>query len=248
VILAPIAALVFTAGTASAVATTDLDRGVQLFNDFEDAKAEVALRAFVASAPPPVAAQLAKAHLYLGLIAFQALDADRARTEFSAAVKQAPAIELPFGVSPKARLLFEQVQRETIEQEARAKANVPPARPRTEVPAQAAPPPPENPSRAPAYVLGAIGLAGLAAGGVFGALCESDLSTSKDPTIGVSNAAAKNSSAGAEGLAADIAFAAGGALALTAVFLWFAEAPHDTQAVVTPLPSGGATLEVLGRF
>jgi hypothetical protein len=235
---APLAALILAAAGA------DLERGIQLFNNFEDAKAEAVLRAFAATSPPPSAEQLGKAHLYLGLIAFQALDSDKARAEFAFAVRVAPAIEVPYGVSPKARLLFEQVQRETIEQEARTKAARPPPQRAAEVP----PAPPESPSRVPAYLLGGIGLAGVAAGCIVGAIAASDLSASKNLATPVDVAAAKNSSAGTEGLTADILFAAGGTLAAIGVVLWFVEAPHDVQAAVTPLPSGGAAMLVSGSF
>jgi hypothetical protein len=234
-VIAALALLVSATGS-------DLDRGIQLFADFEDAKAEAVLRAYLKTSPP--AAEAAKTHLYLGLIAFNALDSDKARREFAEAIRTTPSIELPYGVSPKARLLFDQVQRETIEQEARTK--VPAGRPRGEAEAEA--PPPR--SRAPAYIVGAIGLAGIAAGGILGALAASDLSAGQNKMGGIQiqTALADTSRAGTEGLTADILFGVGGAAVITGIILWIVEAPGDAPTVGVAPNGSGASVQVLGRF
>ncbi len=223
-------------------AGSELDRGIQLFADFEDAKAEAVLSAYLKTSPSP--AQAARTHLYLGLISFNALDSEKARREFAEAIRITPAIELPYGVSPKARLLFEQVQRETMEQEARTR--VPAGRLRLETASAQAPPPP--PSRAPAYIVGAIGLAAIAGGGIVGAIAASDLSTGQNPKTPVQTAQTDVTRAGTEGLTADLLFGAGGAVVLTSIILWIVETPGNAPSVgVSPTPQG-ATLQILGRF
>jgi hypothetical protein len=69
----------------------------------------------------------AKAHFYLGLIAFDAGQTDRTFEEFAAALAENPAIEPPPGSSPKVELAFSQARADVFKESIRA----------TEVPAPA---------------------------------------------------------------------------------------------------------------
>ena len=83
---------------------------VKLFEAFEDERAAAALRQLLKRAPPGNV--VSKAHLYLGLIAFNHFDPDEARIEFRRALEANPANNLPPQASPKARLAFAQVRRD----------------------------------------------------------------------------------------------------------------------------------------
>src|ERR1700733_5523688 len=87
----------------------ELERGIHLFENFKDSEAAVVLRRVLSRSPPGSLA--AKARLYLGLIAFNAIDPDEAKVQFRKALEANPAAELPQQASPKARLAFDQVRR-----------------------------------------------------------------------------------------------------------------------------------------
>ncbi len=88
-----------------------LSRAVRLYGDLQGEEAAALLRRLLRRQAPP--GVCARAHLYLGLIAlnFQA-DSDGAKAEFGKAMAADPLVELPVGVGPKARIVFEQARRE----------------------------------------------------------------------------------------------------------------------------------------
>jgi hypothetical protein len=160
-------------GVAPAVVSTQraCDDAVQLFEDFEDEAAALKLRTLLLRLPPGEIA--AKAHLYLGLIAFNDMKPDLAKAEFRRALEANPAIDLPRQASPKTRLAFAAARRALeVELEARPRALqkaagpvVPrPAAATTAVPVLVIEPEPTSPSHTIAYVLSAttLVLAGLA--------------------------------------------------------------------------------------
>ncbi len=85
-----------------------LARAVALVQNFDDAKAEPILRELLRHSPSrPVAG---RAHLYLGIIAMNAVDTERAMEEFKKALLIEPALDFVRGGSPKARLAFEEAR------------------------------------------------------------------------------------------------------------------------------------------
>ncbi len=115
------------AGGAPARSTPQaaLQAAVRLFEGFKDDQAAAALRTLLARSPP--ASVAAKAHVYLGLIALNAGDADSAKSEFAAALRADVLVDLPPGQSPKARLAFGQVRSALVAQgEASATPTKPP--------------------------------------------------------------------------------------------------------------------------
>jgi hypothetical protein len=106
VTLAPLLQVVVALSGAApqSSAQAALDDAVQFFESFEDERAAMKFRALLARAPPGEIA--AKVHLYLGIIAFDDMKPDVARTEFRRALEANPAVELPPKTSPKTRLAF----------------------------------------------------------------------------------------------------------------------------------------------
>jgi hypothetical protein len=104
----------------------ELERGIGLFENFKDSEAAVVFRRVLTRSPPGSLA--AKARLYLGLIAFNAIDPDEAKVQFRHALEANPAAELPRQASPKAKLAFDQVRRD-LSKETAAAAEAPAATP-----------------------------------------------------------------------------------------------------------------------
>ena len=107
--------LLGSSALAKETAQAELDRALKLFDDFEDQKASALL--FEVLKHGPSSDQAAKAHVYLGLIALNALKTEKARAEFKQALLIDATTELPFEASPKARLTYDQARRDA-EQEA----------------------------------------------------------------------------------------------------------------------------------
>ena len=164
-----------TAGPAARPApAVALREAIKLFNAFQDDKAAAALRDLLKHAPPGQVAS--KAHLYLGLIAFNHFDPDVAKAEFRHALEINPANDLPLEASPKARTAFAEARRDFDADLARGVQGPPPPQ---MAPAAATAAPvattaavetaPASHSHVAAYILGAatLVLAGLAVyGGV----------------------------------------------------------------------------------
>ncbi len=88
----------------------ELDRAVQLLGEFKDEEAAAVLRGLLSKHPPDELA--AKAHVYLAITWMNVDDVKDAKHEMQLALSLNGLIELPKGVSPKARILFAQAQRE----------------------------------------------------------------------------------------------------------------------------------------
>jgi tetratricopeptide (TPR) repeat protein len=98
----------------------ELARAIALFENFDDEGATAVLKPILAQQPPNRVA--AKVHLYLGLIALNALRTDEARAELKQALVIDPTLELPPVASPKTKTVFGQV-RQQVEAEAEAVPN-----------------------------------------------------------------------------------------------------------------------------
>ena len=113
-----IATVVAALGTPRAAVSAEadlLERGIAFFHNMDDERATQSLLQLLTTDPPRAIA--AKAHLYLGLIAFNDNLPDGADTEFKLALRANPAIELPPATSPKARLLWAEARNEVTREE-----------------------------------------------------------------------------------------------------------------------------------
>ena len=96
------------AAVPSAAMERTLNDALQFFESFDDERAAMKFRAVLALSPPGEIA--AKAHLYLGLIAFDDIKPDLAKVEFRKALEANPGIDVPAKTSPKSRLAFAAVR------------------------------------------------------------------------------------------------------------------------------------------
>jgi hypothetical protein len=97
-------------GAGDPQAQAQLDAALRFYESFQDEKTFNALRALLARHPP--ASIASKAHVYLGLVLFNGNRSEEARQEFRRAMLADPAVELPFGASPKSRLAFGEARRD----------------------------------------------------------------------------------------------------------------------------------------
>ncbi len=223
----------FAGGLARADARPTLDEAVGLYQAMDDARAAEAFMKVLAASPPGEVA--AKAHLYLGLIAFNAFHPDAARAEFMKAILANPAIDLPPGVAPKTRISFAEAHR-AVARELEA-TDLPPS------PHPALGPPPSvvvisNPPAPTAAVtaptptqsggipagtwwLGGFGVAALGAGTVLGVLSNNtrSLDSGQSGTTFHTISFADAQTEGYEALSADVLFGVGGALLVSAI-IW----------------------------
>lgn len=96
--------------SSAASTAPGLREAIQAYQNLDDSRAVMAFRSILEKAPPREVA--AKAHLYLGLIAFNAIHPDLADGEFRKAIEANPAIDAPPDCSPKARLAFAEARQE----------------------------------------------------------------------------------------------------------------------------------------
>lgn len=174
--------LLLSASLARADAGADLQRGIRLFDSLEDEKAAATFRKVLDELPKRSVA--ARAHLYLGMIAFNANSAEAAISEFKLALRSNPAIEAPRMSSPKIRLLLSEVRNE-LTHDIQAENGKPPPEPLAVPPPEVAsqesspvppdalvsPPPlvtaePAPSVRHPRPLAIALGVAGVLVGGV----------------------------------------------------------------------------------
>lgn len=241
--IASLPLLVLLLGPTARAAPPSLAHAVAAFNNFQDAKAAAELKALIRFRPATEDA--AKAHLYLGLIALNALDSNAARTEFKAALAIEPTLEVPYEASPKARLVFNQAQKEFTEESGRAAAPpAQPARPGPTVPLVVESPPPAQAapaprSKLPGIVLAALAVATLGVGVGFG--------VAQTQTLNVHDANqidAAQSQAATQGLVADVCFGVGGGLGVAALVVLITELTGGTAQPsalrVVPAPGGAA--------
>ncbi|MHB1844229.1 MAG: hypothetical protein ACYCWW_05260 [Deltaproteobacteria bacterium] len=273
--MAPLLVALLLSATGPKGAARDaalLARAVRLIGDLDDRRAALVLRQLLVRHPPaPIAA---KAHVYLGLIELNALREPAALAEFQWALRTDPGVTLPFDASPKASPLFEKARPAPkalarVQPASKADALAPAASaegtppsalssdhpegaprwpPEESSPAATdATAPPVARSHAAAYVVGGLGLAALALGGILGLDSNGALASARSATdTGASQALAAR--AGSYGRDADVAFGAGGALVVASVLL-FAIHPSGSSAVVGAVPlRGGGALAVGGSL
>ncbi|MHB1845628.1 MAG: hypothetical protein ACYCWW_12440 [Deltaproteobacteria bacterium] len=224
----------------------ELRQAVELMGNFDDRGAALVLRRLLGEqTPDPIAAQ---AHVYLALIAMNAGDIQTAKREMTAAVQRDALTELPPRVSPKAHILFAQVQRESEGALTRRPGPRPEAPPpvvvREAAPIEASPfspfgtpgtGPNERGSRLPSYLCGAGALATLGGGLLFGALQGGALSQAQ----ALSTAAAAKPFASQysnDGVAADVLFGVSAVAAVIAVTLYLGEGGPVAPADHSPGP------------
>ncbi|HUB07446.1 MAG TPA: hypothetical protein VMB50_10605 [Myxococcales bacterium] len=226
-----------------AAAPPSLAHAIAAFNNFQDDEAAVELERIVRF--NPTSEDAAKAHLYLGLIALNALDSKRARKEFEAALAIEPTLEVPYEASPKARVVFDQAQKEFAAESNRVPRRAAPSGP---VGVQGNPVPvvvegngaPSAPrSKVPGIVLSALAAATLGVGVGFG--------VAQSQTLKVSDASqipSAESQAGTQGIVADVCFGVGGGLGIAAVAVLVTELTGGggsaTALRVVPGPGGAA--------
>jgi hypothetical protein len=247
-----------------------LKKAIHLVARLEDERAKALLQKILRRSPRATVA--AQCHLYLGIIALNALDTDSARAEFKKAIATDATVELPISASPKARLVFGEAQGE-LAQSSQLPAAPAPAQPPsvlvvppapTEPPPPAAAAPPASPqisaqvepapaNHLPAYVVGGVALAALAGGIVSGVEANATLSSAKANPV-AAEAEAQGAQVGTYGLIADVCYGAALVAGVTAVVLFFTEKPHapDDASVapsagLAPVP-GGAVVTAGGRF
>jgi hypothetical protein len=136
----------------------ELDDAVQFFESFEDERAAMKFRALLLHSPPGEIA--AKAHMYLGIIAFDDMKPDVAKLEFRHALEANPALDLPPKTSPKTRLAFGAV-RHALEVEVEGGARAKPARAPTAAtspPVTLNEPEPASSSHTAGFILGGVTL------------------------------------------------------------------------------------------
>jgi hypothetical protein len=163
------------AGTSKGDASTDiaaasLGEAIVAFEKLRDEDAADLLHAVLIRDPPsPIRA---KAHLYLGLIALNAVRTDEAREQFKIALSANATIELPPYASPKAQLVFAEAETQRRRDLQRSlSAPLSGESPAVAVVAPVAAPAPAAVSRSHAlsWVLVAVGAAALATG-IYGAV------------------------------------------------------------------------------
>jgi tetratricopeptide (TPR) repeat protein len=100
--------LVLVVASAAPDSSAALAHAVELFNNLQSDQAGAEFHKLLHRHPKT--SDAARAHLYLGILAFNALDIDAARDEFRQALLLNPAIELPFNSSPKVMVTLTQVR------------------------------------------------------------------------------------------------------------------------------------------
>jgi hypothetical protein len=159
--------LTVAAAPAAGTAAQHFDRGVAYFRAFDDGHAQTEFDAVLALDPPGEMA--ARARVYLGLIAFNAIRPDPAQQQFEAALLENPAVELPADASPKARMSFDEARQRVARRMASGQS-----KPGTQPP-ESAPPAAVEATSSPSHshalsiTLGAIGLVAVGVG-VYGAV------------------------------------------------------------------------------
>ncbi|HUB06235.1 MAG TPA: tetratricopeptide repeat protein [Myxococcales bacterium] len=205
----------------------ELAEGIAHFKAFDDDGAAALLKQSLADQPTPE--QAAQAHLYLGLIAFNALRGAEARAEFELALEANAYAELPEDASPKAKLLLVQIRQKMLS--AGAKPAAPAAA--TE-PAGAVQTDEGRASRWPAWTLAAAAVAALGTGAGFGyaqSQAQASFKTADLPGQPAGTAASLSQSIGTDGLVADVLFGVGAAAGVAAIVLFAVPAGGETARV-----------------
>jgi hypothetical protein len=189
-----------------------LAQAIRLFDNFDDARAAAAFRELLRHPAPRQVA--GKAHLYLGLIAINRLDTDRAMEEFKTALLVEPTLDFVSNGSPKARLAFDEARHALERQLHDLTPEIPASAVNEGNPTDAT----SGSSHALALTLGAVGL--VAAGvGIYGGVDLLSYNNSVNAAVGYKATQFNPSAASQAGFwaAAWIPFVVAGALGLGAV-------------------------------
>ncbi|HUB08589.1 MAG TPA: hypothetical protein VMB50_16405 [Myxococcales bacterium] len=235
--IALVAALVAAAPQRAASLTPSdrLDQAEAALENFRDADAKAVLVGLLHHAPQARVA--ARAHLFLGIIAFNDYDTTTARAEFKQALALDPGLDLPIRlVSPKVSLLFAEARRDLF-REVVAQGDVPPPAV-LEAPAA----PTKYPGRMASYwVLGGAAVAA-GVGAYFGvdqtnALSEARAATDSGTGIADLNRFTR------DGILADVLYGVGGVGAVVALVLFFAPGgDRGERPSVTVAPTAGGAM------
>ncbi|MHB8420991.1 MAG: hypothetical protein ACYDCL_23210 [Myxococcales bacterium] len=222
-----------------------LAHALSLYDNFDLAGAERELDALLAASPPPHTAAIA--HIYLGLIDMELrYDSATATVEFRKAVAKEPTVDVPYGASPKERMIFLRAQAAEFESVPKLSH---PARSRPAAEPKAVAPPPAR-SRTGSWVAFGVGAGALAAGAVFGVLDEQVRSEGQNAaTRGVSASTLKGlpAQASTDAIVADVCYGAAAAAGIVGVALLFTGARSATTVAAVPV-AGGAVATLSGRF
>lgn len=186
--------------------------------------------------------QAAQAHMYLGLIAFNALRAEDAREQFKLALAASPYAEIPTDASPKAKLLLAQIRAELLQESQSAAETT--ERPPAEATAVQPAPTETRAGRWYAWVTAAAAAAALGVGVGFG-VAQAGAQAGLKTVMDASQATSLGQAVARDGLIADVLFGVGGAAGIAAVVL-FAVPPHDAgdASASLSIAAGPGTVQV----
>jgi tetratricopeptide (TPR) repeat protein len=215
-----------------------LEQAVQSYENFEYEEALRILQQAV-EVPGATKEELAKVHLYMGLVRFTLGDPAQAEKEFKKAIGLNYQIKPPPDTSPKIVSEFQRIKKTIPPPEAKKPPNgiKPPGDGGGIVIVKPLPTPPRK--RVWTWVVLGVGAGALVGGGVFGYLASSAKADfDKEPYADKANDL-KNS-AESQALLANILFGAGGAAMAAALILFFTEgsdqaaAPETAGVSITP--------------
>ncbi len=242
-------ALLGASTVARAALAGRLADGIQLYEDEHDPEASAILHALLAAAPPaPIAA---KAHVYLGLIAFNALATPEALAEFSLAIQADAAVELPRDCSPKARIAFTQAQLANGAGPPPDVLIVPSAPASHDRPVQTAFATAARRVWWPSCLSLGIGAAALGAASYFAIAANGDQKAAQSASAGSLSAAQainEQNQARVYNRIADIGFGTAATAGVTAVILYLALPGQATLTPSAAVVPGGAAMSLSGRW
>lgn len=247
------AALYLLSAQARAEENADLQRGISLLNNMEDAKALEVFQQILAK-PGLSEGDRVQAYLYKGIAHFNLLDKEAARAAFGEALKIYSEVSLPDMISPKIAEFFEEVRRQhrlrNKQQAAQKTTKAPTSRPIARSSSSATPSPPKSKRtglRAGAFAT--LGLAVAAAGGglAMGLLSRSEADKAEDLALSYAEAKDHHDRAKTDALVANILFGTAGAAAVASAVLLYFGYRSEGEPRVSVLPvDGGALMQVEG--
>ena len=233
-------------GQAQAPTSPELEEGLRLLRDMEDARALEALGRALERARTDAGLR-ARIYLTMGIAHGNLLKRQAATEAFVNALRADPSITLPPRTSPKIEALFRRARLEVEQPATGADESTPP-------PVAPAPPPARQPSflRRHLPAIAVMGVAGgaLVTGIVLGALSRSAADKAADIELTFDEASAHHDRAKRRALGANITFGIAGAAAVASgvlFYLSYRSERRGTTAALVPGPDGAALL-LEGRF
>jgi hypothetical protein len=232
----------------------DLQRGIDLLGEMEDARAIRALEKALEH-PGNTPRDRATIHFYLGVAHSNLFKQEAAEACFRRALAEDPGIDPPTMTAPKIRALFEKVRARVIGEEQRAPRPAPASKPAPRVePASTRPVPSSPPAPGtskvnwPAWItLGIAGGAGVA-GVVMAVQFKQANDRAGDMTLGYPEAMDHHDQARSRGLAASILFATAGAAAVASGVLFYLDWREERVTASVAPTASGAVVHVQGRW